>query len=409
MKDADTMVLPRLGPGETGVEDPWDEDIAPRGGPAPGLSGSGRRRWRVAAWLVPALLMGVLGALRLGGTGRRADELPAWRAARAPWPDDWTVLYRDVDAVTPYHLLIRAWAGLVGTSEPALRVPSLLAMIAAAALVGAVAARVFTPGAGILAGTLLALLPTASRAAGEAQPYPLVLLAAVLATGALLAALDRPGRWRFVGYGGAVLVLGLSHPVALLLLAAHGWTVLALRRRVAGRWLAAAALGALPGAGLLWLAVRAGGRIGPLARPGLDALAAAPGVLFGVAALGAVLLGLALFSLPLRYPGAVFTAWAVVPPLLLLLVAQATPAWSAPVLLFTLPAWATLAAAALSRVRARWSVPVLAVIALIGAPAPLDGRTGDGPARAVGHPAEVTAGWPPEAGRPAPYPPTTAR
>lgn len=407
MKDADTMVLPRLGPGENGVEDPWDDDVAPRGGPAPGQPGSGRRRWQVAAWLVPALLMGVLGAVRPGWTGRRAEELPAWRAAVAPWPDDWTALYRGADVVTPYHLLIRAWAGLFGTSELALRVPSLLAMTAAAALVGAVAARVFTPGAGVLAGVLLALLPTAARAAGEAQPYPLVLFAAVLATGALLSVLDRPGRWRFAGYGGAVLALGLSHPVALLLLGAHGWTVFALRRRLAGRWLVAASLGALPGAALLWLTIRNGGRLGPLARPGLDALAAAPGALFGVAALGAVLLGLALFSLPLRYPGAVFTAWAVLPPLLMLLVARAIPAWSAPGLLFTLPAWATLAAAALSRIRARWSVPVLAVIALIGAPAPPTGRPGDGPGQAAGHSAGV--GWLPGAGRPAPYPPITVR
>ncbi|WP_246835705.1 glycosyltransferase family 39 protein, partial [Micromonospora sp. MH33] len=320
----------------------------------------------VAAWLLPALLTGALGLVGAGTPGLRLAELATWRAATAPWPDG--LPGGDVTLV-PYHLLMRAWAAAFGASDLALRVPSLLAVTAAAALVGALAARMFAPGTGVLAGVIFALLPSVTRYAQEAQPYALALFAAVLATWFLLPALDRPSPRRLAPYAGAVVLLGLCHAVALLLLVGHGWVVLAFRRGATGRWLAAATLGTLPAAVLLWSGVRAGGQIAPAARPDLSALAATPGELFGVAALGAVLLGLALFSLPLRHPAAVCTAWAVVPPLGLLLVAQAMPVWSPSSLLFTLPAWATLAAAALSRVRARWWVAVPATLALIGAPA----------------------------------------
>ncbi|MEE3921509.1 hypothetical protein V2I01_34435 [Micromonospora sp. BRA006-A] len=116
-------------------------------------------------------------------------------------------------------------------------------MIGAAALVGALAARIATLAAGLAAGAILAVLPTSIRYAQEAQPYALAVFAAVLATWLLVPALDRPAPRRLVPYAGAVLLLGLCQPVALLLLAGHGWTVLAFRRRVAVRWLAAVLLG----------------------------------------------------------------------------------------------------------------------------------------------------------------------
>lgn len=378
MKDADTMVLPRLGPAGVGPEDPWDEDLpadprGERGRPAPG----GWRR-RTAAWLVPALVMGVLGAVRAATPGLGTGELATWRAATASWRDNWSALGSADGTGTPYHLLMRAWAEAFGAADLALRVPSVLAMIAAAALVGAAATRMFAPGTGLLAGLIFTLLPASTRYAQEAQPYALALLGAALATWLLLSTLDRPSPGRLAAYAGAVVLLGLCHVVALLLLAGHGWAVYAFHRRAAARWLAAASVGVLPAAALLWLVLRDGGRIAPAGRPDLAALTAAPAAVFGVAALAGVLLVLALFSLPLRYAAAVFTAGAAVPPVALLLVARVAPIWSPQALLVTLPAWATLGAVALSRVRARWSVGVLAAIALIGAPAQAAVRAPDG-------------------------------
>ncbi|GAA2216651.1 glycosyltransferase family 39 protein [Micromonospora olivasterospora] len=380
LKDADTIVLPRLRPAEVGAEDPWGEGRGAPGGEghrsAPGVGPAGPHRPPAVAWLVPALLMAALSLAGAGAPGLGRDELATWRAATASWREAWSTLRGDDVAAAPYQLLMRAWVELFGTSDLALRVPSMLAMTAAAALVGVLGARLFTPRVGLLAGVVLALLPTSTRYAQEAQPYALTVLAAVLATLLLGRAVDRPTFGRFAAYGAAVLVLGLCHVHGLLLLAGHGWAVLAFRRTVAGRWLVAAVLGVLPAAAL----VRLGGLPGaPAVRvPDLAALAAAPRELFGVAALGAVLLLLALFSLPLRSSAAVFTAWAVVPPVALLLLAQAVPVWLPQGLLFTLPAWAVLAAVALARAHLVCQVVVLAAIAVTGAPAQLALREPDG-------------------------------
>ncbi|SCF08117.1 Dolichyl-phosphate-mannose-protein mannosyltransferase [Micromonospora viridifaciens] len=345
MNDAETMVLPRLGPVGASVEDPWGE------GPAavPGRPPAATPAWRITAWLVPALMMATVSMVRAGGSGPRVGEVAAWRAATSSWPD---VLRSGDVTVAPYHLLIRAWAEAFGTSELALRGPSVLAMTAAAALVATTASRLFGPGTGLLAGAIFALLPTSARYAQEAQPYALTLFAAVLATSLLVPATERPTLRRLAAYGGAVVLLGLCHVVALLLLVGHGWTVLAFRRGTAVRWLAVAVAGSLPAAALLWSALRHGTWLGPVSDPNLPLLAELPGQLFGRTALGAVLLGLALFSLPLRHSVAIYTAWAAVPPLVLLLVAQAAPIWEPRYLLFTLPAWATLGAVALARLAA---------------------------------------------------------
>ncbi|WP_446210200.1 glycosyltransferase family 39 protein [Micromonospora sp. IBSANI012] len=385
MKDADTIVLPRLASTEVDVEDPWGEshDVAPRPAPDP-------VRWRVAAWLVPALLTVALYLVRAGAPAPSTEDAPAWGSAGSA--------------------LMRWSAEVLGTPGPAVRAVSMVAITAAAALVGLLAARLFTPRVGLLAGVIFALLPTSTRYAQEVQPYALTVFAAVLATFLLVLAVDRPTFGRFAGYGASVLLLGLSHGLALLLLAGHGWTVFAFRRGVAGRWSAVALLGALPAAAALGLF---GGQPGvPIARGSKltpDVLAATPRELFGVTALGVVLLGLALFSLPLRRSAAVYTAWALVPPLGLLLVAQATPIWGPEVLLFTLPAWATLGAVALARVRARWCAVALVAIAVLGAPAQLARPAPEGHEQATGDLARIIQLWtrpaggePPHGTRPAP-------
>ncbi|MBM0258193.1 glycosyltransferase family 39 protein [Micromonospora sp. 4G55] len=379
MKDADTIVLPRLTATEVDVEDPWGEghDVAPQPATDP-------VRWRVAAWLVPALLTVALCLVRAGTSAPPTDGTPARGFAGSA---------------------LMRWCGeVLGTPGPAVRVVSIVAVTAAAALVGLLAARLFTPRVGLLAGVIFALLPTSTRYAQEVQPYALTVLAAVLATFLLVLAVDRPNVGRFAGYGASVLLLGLSHGLALLLLAGHGWTVLAFRRGIAGRWSAVALLGALPAAAALGLF--GGQPDAPIARGSKltpDVLAATPRELFGVTALGVVLLGLALFSLPLRRSSAVYTAWAVVPPLGLLLVAQATPIWASEVLLFTLPAWATLGAVALARVRARWCAVALVAIAALGAPAQLARPAPEGHQRATGDLARIIELWTRSAGGETPH------
>lgn len=396
MTDAETIVMPRIGASEAGVEDPWGEDHAPGGRDAKSGRGTGGRtagRVGILSWLVPALLMGMLGTMGAAAPGLWTEELTTWDRATSSWrenlsPANWADL-----GSAPYHLAMNAWVTFLGASDLVLRAPSVLAMTVAAALVGALASRLFGTRVGLLAGVIFALLPTSTRYAQEAGPYAIALMLAVLATYFLVLAVDRPKRWRFVGYGAAVLVLGLFHAVALVLLAGHAWAVVAFGRRVAGRWLVAAGVGVLPAIVLCWLVTRSAGLSAwlPDADPGW--LTGAPGELFGVTALGVLLLGLALFSLPLRRSAAVYTAWAVVPVLVLLLVTWVTPLPLSQCLLFTLPAWATLGAAALGRIRSWWGtgagIAVLAAIVVVGLPAQATLRTSDGHRQATRHLAQI--------------------
>jgi mannosyltransferase len=385
MKDAETIVMPRVGASEASAEDPWGEGQ----GTSDDRPATDEPQWRVASWLVPGLLMGALGVFGASAPGLWVDELATWGMATSSWRESWSGV-RSADATsTPYHLMMRGWAELFGTSDLALRTPSILAMSAAAACVAALGARLLAPRIGLLAGVIFALLPTSTRYAQEARPYAFAVLAAVLATLFLVLAIERPRYWYLAAYGGAVLVLGLFDVVALLLLAGHGWAVLAFGRGIAGRWLLAAAVGLLPAAGLLWIGARYATYSGRIPDAGVQALAATGKELFGATALGAVLLGLALFSLPLRYSAGIFTAWAVVPSLMVLLIARVTPLSLPQCLLFTLPAWATLGAAALGRARARWSVAALAAIALIGLPVQVTFREPDGHRQATRRLAEI--------------------
>ena len=77
------------------------------------------------------------------GIGRQAwrDEHATWWAATIPM-DEFGKLVSHVDIVlAPYYLFMRGWMALFGDSVLAMRLPSLLAMGAAAALTAALGKR----------------------------------------------------------------------------------------------------------------------------------------------------------------------------------------------------------------------------------------------------------------------------
>ncbi len=183
-----------------------------------------RSGWRV--WSPPALVTLAVTLTRIGHAQPWRDELATWSAATRP-VGDLVRLAFTIDAATgPYYLLMHGWTALAGTSPAALRLPSALAMAGAAALTARLGERLAGPRAGLLAGLLFAVLPGTSRYGQEARPYALATLFAVLATLLLAEALRRP-TWRcWTGYAVAVAALGLTHLIALALLAAHGLVVL---------------------------------------------------------------------------------------------------------------------------------------------------------------------------------------
>jgi mannosyltransferase len=380
-----TTVLLRPAPEWT--RDLWDEvvRIAKRADGAP------RRAlwWRSATWLIPAAVTGAVATVGLGRPGLWTDELATWGMATAPWSQFWPVL-RYVDAVlAPYYAFMHMWIWVFGSSDIALRAPSLLAMMGSAAIIGALGRRLFGRSQGIVGGIVFAVLPSTSRFAAEARPFALTAFVACVATWLLLRASQRPSRARWFWYGLSVVVLGWLHVVALLLLAAHALTMMSWRRDAWARFAIAAAVACVASVPLLIFGVFQRNQVAYIPRVGLDTSVQYGQVLFGGVAIGIVVVVLALFSLPLRFPAAVLTSWAIVPPAALVVVSLALPMFLARYLVFTTPAWALLVGVALVRWRIGLACLGIVVLAALGLPAQLQQRTPGGHGQATRQIAEV--------------------
>jgi mannosyltransferase len=145
-----------------------------------------------------------------------------------------------------YYLMLHGWMA-VGTSPAVLRVPSVIGMVAAAALMVILARRLTGSGwAGLLAGLVMVLTPSISYYAQTARSYALVFACVLAETLVLLSALqaERAGtasgrvtRWWLV-YGGLAALSGYLNEMALLVLPAHAITVLLARygRHTLRRW-----------------------------------------------------------------------------------------------------------------------------------------------------------------------------
>ncbi|MFI0714521.1 hypothetical protein ACH4SK_28590 [Streptomyces inhibens] len=247
-----------LGPGPAAV-------IGRRAAPAT----VGARWWpRCVVPGVPALLalgLSLWGLSRQGAIWR--DEAATWEVARRSIPEIWHMIGQ-VDVVHGlYYLLIHTAFEVFGANLAALRLPSALGAIVAAAATAAIGRRLAGPTAGLSAGLVLALLPVMQRYAQEGRSFALVTAGVAVATWLLVGAVrpagpttSRDGRgrwaawgWRWGGYTAVMLATALLNWLSLFALAAHGVTVLiawrAGQRPLLARWSASAvviAAGTLP-------------------------------------------------------------------------------------------------------------------------------------------------------------------
>ncbi|BCJ78020.1 hypothetical protein CS0771_75640 [Catellatospora sp. IY07-71] len=350
---------------------------------ATGATDSGSRLVRSLPVALPALVTLVTVLI---GHERRAlwrDEYATWWAASLD-NHQLQLLLSKVDAVfAPFYVFTRAWVALFGDGLTSLRLPSALAMAAAAGLIGALGRRLFSPGTGLVAGLLFALLPSVSRYGAEARPYALALACTVAGALLLLRALDQPGSWRrWVPYALAVTAIGWSHLVALTVLAAYAVLVVSLagaRSAAARNWLLATAAGGLPVAPLLWLGKRQTGQIGWIGDRGEESIREFLTSIFGSMWVGLAVVALAVLSVRLGEPRRRFLlAWALLPPAAVLALTPVINMMLSRYLLFTVPAWVLLAACTLRQLSAR----AAALVPAAGARPPR-ALAGDGPAWAV--------------------------
>jgi mannosyltransferase len=228
-------------------------ETAPADVPARSFLG---RYWPAALAAAAMLGLGLWGLARDSAMGN--DEV-ATRWAASLSLGQLAHLLRNIDAVHgAYYLLMHVWTA-VGTSPTALRVPSVLAMAAAVALVAIIGRQLTGSGwAGLFAGLVTATTPAMSYYAQTARSYALVFACVTASTVILVKALrsEAPGsgapgtggaRPWWLAYGALIMVSGYLNELALLVLTAHAVTVLLARPGwpAVRRWAIAAAVGAV--------------------------------------------------------------------------------------------------------------------------------------------------------------------
>ena len=344
------------------------------------------RRW--SGWLViaiPAVTSFAVGGYEIGAPSLWRDEAYTKDAIARPFGEIFALLGHQDAVHGAYYLLMHVITAVFGTSAAALRFPSLCAMVIATGFTAAAARRAAALGrppdregrgldvpalTGLLSGLLFATAPYMTYYAQMARSYAIETMFAVIATYLLLRAWP-DGRWRWwLGYAAAVALTGLFNIFGLLILAAHGITLLlagpgaggqagAGRRagRVPPRWLAAAAAAVLVLSPLLGLASRQQVQIAWLTRPTLNAMQR---LLIYMAGSRPLIVPFALLALaglvaawradgwrPLN-PAAIALPWLVVPPFVLIATSFVKPVYYVRYVEFCLPALAILAGAGLT-------------------------------------------------------------
>src|SRR6266568_3667224 len=381
--------------------------------------GARRRSWQ-AGWLViavPAVTAFAVGGYEIGSPSFWRDEAYTKDAIGRPAGHIFALLGHQDAVHGAYYLLMHVIAAAAGTSATALRFPSLCAMVIAAGFVAATgrraAALAAAPGSrgrldipaltGLLSGLLFATAPYMTFYAQMARSYAIETMFASIASYLLLRAYP-DGRWRWwSAYGAAVALTGLFNVFGLLILAAHGVTLLltgargpsaAGRRigRVPLRWLAVSAAAVAVLGPLLGVARGQQQQIQWLTRPDFSAMER---LLTDLAGSRALIIPFALLALaglatacladdwrPLN-PAAIALPWLVVPPLLLIAASFVKPVYYVRYVEFCLPALSILAGAGLAglirftagaplgrlrhgRVRLAW-LPAVVVIAGLAA------------------------------------------
>jgi mannosyltransferase len=354
-----------------------------------------------------------------------------------------------IDAVHGfYYLLLWPVARIAGTGEFATRLPSAVAMAAAAAGVTAIGRRLASRQAGLCAGLVFAVLPTVTVQGHDARPYAMVTAAAVLASYLLVRiARDPRPRW-FAVYGLSLVLVGYAQLFGLLLVPAHAVTLIGLSRRarreadgrpggvpptlLLRRWLvtvAAAAVAVAPVTLLGW-AQRA--QIAWIPAPGWSDASDLVSTLTGgsawaeivialLAVLGGICAGAAppaglrrLVSARARTTAAagrdltwLAVPWLVLPPLILIAASLLKPVYFGRYLTYCLPAVALLAGAGLAAMRWPKWLGVLALVVALVAPTQLAMRVQGGgmqlvaqflsahrrPGDAIVYPASLVPPW----------------
>ncbi len=342
--------------------------------------------------LAPPLVLLLLGGWLLARRhGLWYDELYTAEVAPLPLADLWTAFVRGEGTIPylrdsppsynfPYYVVAHVWLAVTGLAadELGLRLLSLLAMVAAVAVVVRVGTRLGGPRAGLAAGLAMAANPFVVQFSAEARGYALAVLATALSALALVRWLDGHGSSLRL-YGAAGAVAGLMHWFALLPVGALAVAAMVLRgRRAARPVLVAAGLAAVPAMAVIGTAV-ANGVSGSGAEWISDVGFAVPRLLLkswtaGSAALLVVTLAAAAIAMVRggRTSRVVAGSWAILPVLAVTLLELVRPLFVDRYLLPSLVGLAVLVGLGVATLSRRAGAAALAALVAVSAWATVD-------------------------------------
>lgn len=182
-----------------------------------------RRRLPASVFVVTfsGLVAFCLGLWGVGAMSFDRDEAITVSAAGRSVPEIFRVL-RHFDVVHGlYYLTQHFVAASLGTSEIALRMPSIIGTAIAAAGTAALGRRLIGSLGGLLAGVMYGALPITGFYAHVARQYAIVPAAATIVTLLFLRALERESARAYAAYVAGMVMVSLLHLFAVLLLAAH--------------------------------------------------------------------------------------------------------------------------------------------------------------------------------------------
>ena len=339
-------------------------DATPRlgsGGTAPRVLERVRARSLALDILIVSAVALALGLLRLGTPSLWVDE------SFTVDDLDRGISYYANGYYLLFYLVMKPWTLVAGTSEWALRFPSVVASMLSCALLVVLGRRLFDRRVALAAGLLLAASPFMVRWSQQARGYTMMVALVLVATLLLLRALDRGSRGAWALYGLGFATVMVWHPVAGLVLAAPH-ALLAFQRR--GRLLphGLVALAIIMVLGVTWsaqLAMRSGDGsiIAWITYPTIDVVSGALLDVSGATGLGLLLAALGLIVLGRRGEGSTalwLGVWAFSPFAVLLLASLVQPIFLDRYLLGASPAFALLGGVALMGVRRTWRAVLVA-------------------------------------------------
>ncbi len=309
----------------------------------------------------------VLGLIRLGTPPFWVDESFTWAESQYSFAEK-----LDVQLHFLHLVLMEPWIALAGSSEWALRLPSVLGATIAVGLLVILANKLFDRRVALVSGVLLAASPFFVKWSQQARAYSMFVALCLAAMLLLLRAFERNTRGAWAVFGVALAVVIIWHPASgFLMLPAYAAVIIQRRDRFFPHGLLAAVIVAV--LAVTWAgvtAMRSRTQMDWIDFPTPEVGARAVLDVSGAAGLGLVLACLGLWVL--RRTGRAdlgvwLGAWALCPFVLGLLASIVQPIFLDRFLLGAAPAFAMLAAVGVMGVgaRLRW-VAVAALIVATG-------------------------------------------